>query len=115
MELSQAQLKDANVLVLTGLSRVTSPANVALQEFCRLVKGIISVGGNVIVPCFQTGICYDIIELLRTMASKQQLQLTVFCVSPIAQFSLSYANVQMEWLCDARQKLQLNHLCMLIR
>lgn len=61
-------------------------------------------GGNVLIPCYPTGVVYDLFECL----SIKMLELGVsncpmFFISPVADMSLAYSNILAEWLSSVKQ------------
>lgn len=61
-------------------------------------------GGNVLIPCYPTGVVYDLFECLSV--KMQELGVSncpMFFVSPVADTSLAYSNILAEWLSSAKQ------------
>lgn len=61
-------------------------------------------GGNVLIPCYPTGVVYDLFECLS--GKMQELGVSncpMFFVSPVADMSLAYSNILAEWLSSVKQ------------
>uniref|UniRef100_A0A090X8J5 Putative cleavage and polyadenylation specificity factor cpsf subunit n=1 Tax=Ixodes ricinus TaxID=34613 RepID=A0A090X8J5_IXORI len=58
-------LRNADVLILTSLTQ-TPLANpdTMLGEFCITVAMTVKMGGNVLIPCYPSGVTYDLFECL---------------------------------------------------
>lgn len=61
-------------------------------------------GGSVLIPCYPSGVIYDLFECLSTNLDNSGLSLIpMFFISPVAEHSLSYSNILAEWLSVAKQ------------
>jgi integrator complex subunit 9 len=61
-------------------------------------------GGNVLIPCYPTGVLYDLLECLKAYLDSASLShVPVYFISPVAKSSLSFSNIFAEWLCDAKK------------
>ena len=93
-------------LVVSGINRVPSEADVMMKDFCKAVVATIKNNGNVLVPTLPSGKIYDLIEYLMHFLVEAQLSTTpVYFISSIANQSLAYSNIFAEWLCDTKQNL----------
>jgi integrator complex subunit 9 len=129
--LAYRELKGADVCILTDINRHERPlqgppvmersvlfhpsvtlvtevgdnaANM-LNELGSHVGMIVGGGGDVLIPCYASGLVYDLIDYLRGYLNSMNLQSTnMFFVSPIADHSLAYSNISAEWLCDKKQE-----------
>lgn len=55
-------------------------------------------GGNVLVPCYPSGVTYDLFECLSGHLENIGLgQVPLYFVSPVADSSLAYSNIYSEW------------------
>ena len=55
-------------------------------------------GGNVLVPCYPSGVTYDLFECLsHHLESCNLLTVPMYFVSPVADSSLAYSNIYAEW------------------
>ncbi|KAG8234922.1 hypothetical protein J437_LFUL015330 [Ladona fulva] len=132
--MDQTALKNADVLILTGLTQTpTTNPDSMLGELCMTVAMTLRSGGSVLIPCYPSGVVYDIFECLSTMTLRSGgsvlipcypsgvvydifeclsshldnsglSQIPMFFVSPVADSSLAYSNILAEWLSQAKQK-----------
>lgn len=103
--MEQAPLKNADVLILCGLTQtpVYDP-DAMLGEFCAAVASTLRNGGNVLVPCYSSGVTYDLFECLSSHLDNQGLSsVPLVFVSPMADSSLAYSNIYAEWLSQGKQ------------
>ncbi|KAI5748671.1 hypothetical protein M8J76_001103 [Diaphorina citri] len=92
--MDQQALKNANVLLLSGLTQTpTSNPDAMLGELW-----------SVLVPCYPSGVIYDLFECLSSHLDNSSLtQIPMFFISPVADISLAYSNILAEWLSDCKQ------------
>ena len=103
--MEQNALKDADVCIMNSLtpSCTTNPDSM-LREFCSHVGVTLKNGGNVLVPCFPTGVIYDLFEYLCSFMDGSGLTFVpIYFISPVAHSSLEYANIYAEWLNQNKQ------------
>ncbi|XP_060530120.1 integrator complex subunit 9 [Cylas formicarius] len=98
-------LKNADVLIMTDLTQtpISNPDSM-LGVLCVVVGLTLRGGGNVLIPCYPTGVVYDLFECLS--GKMQELGVSnspMFFVSPVADTSLAYSNILAEWLSSAKQ------------
>lgn len=98
-------LKNADVLIMTDLTQtpISNPDSM-LGVLCVVVGLTLRGGGNVLIPCYPTGVVYDLFECLSV--KMQELGVSncpMFFVSPVADTSLAYSNILAEWLSSAKQ------------
>lgn len=56
-------------------------------------------GGCVLMPCYPSGVIYDLFECLSGHLENLGLtQVPMFFISPVADTSLGYSNILAEWL-----------------
>lgn len=61
-------------------------------------------GGNVLIPCYPSGVVYDLFECLSTNLNAPGFsRVPMFFISPVADTSLAYSNILAEWLSTAKQ------------
>ncbi|XP_071440808.1 integrator complex subunit 9 [Hetaerina americana] len=103
--MDQAALKNANVLILTGLTQTpTANPDSMLGELCMTVAVTLRSGGSVLIPCYPSGVVYDLFECLSSHLDNSGLtHVPMFFVSPVADSSLAYSNILAEWLSQAKQ------------
>ncbi|KAJ8020959.1 Integrator complex subunit 9 [Holothuria leucospilota] len=102
---SQEPLKNCDVLIFTGITQTpTHNPDSMLGEFCSTLAVTIKNGGNVLVPCYPSGVLYDLFECLAGYMDKMGLgQTPFFFISPVAEMSLDYSQILSEWLCESKQ------------
>uniref|UniRef100_A0A3Q4N0J2 Integrator complex subunit 9 n=1 Tax=Neolamprologus brichardi TaxID=32507 RepID=A0A3Q4N0J2_NEOBR len=103
--MDQSSLKNSDVLILTGLTQMpTANPDGMLGEFCSNLAMTIRAGGNVLVPCYSSGVIYDLLECLYQFIESANLGTTPFYfISPIANSSLEFSQIFAEWLCHNKQ------------
>ncbi|TRY72412.1 hypothetical protein TCAL_03963 [Tigriopus californicus] len=103
--MEQAPLRNMNCVILTALTQTpqTNP-DPMIGEFCKTVIETTRQGGNVLVPCYPSGIVYDLFECLAGQMDINSLStIPMFFVSPVADSSLAYSNIMAEWLSATKQ------------
>lgn len=98
-------LLGADALIFTGLSRVptNNPDNM-LAEFCSCLALTVKGGGNVLVPCFPSGLVYDLLECLLSYMDQSGLStVPIYFVSPVAKDCLAFSQIYSEWLHPNKQ------------
>lgn len=123
--MEQSSLKNSDVLILTGLTQIpTANPDGMLGEFCSnlgefhlpawfsvscksasdstfafsLSAMTIRAGGNVLVPCYSSGVIYDLLECLYQFMDSANLGTTPFYfISPVANSSLEFSQIFAEW------------------
>lgn len=61
-------------------------------------------GGSVLIPCYPSGVVYDLFECLSSSLDSHGLsQVPMFLISPVADSSLAYSNILAEWLSSVKQ------------
>lgn len=103
--MSVTPLKNSDILIFTGLSTnpINNPDNM-LSEFCSCLAMTVKAGGNVLVPCFPSGLVYDLLECLLTYMDQPGLStVPIYFISPVAKDSLAFSQVYGEWLHPNKQ------------
>ncbi|XP_045599022.1 integrator complex subunit 9 isoform X1 [Procambarus clarkii] len=103
--IDQNSLKNADVLIMTALNHTPmfNPDSM-LGEFCVAVAQTVRNGGNALVPCYPSGVVYDLFECLSNHLDNIGLSLIpMYFVSPKAENSLAYSNIFSEWLSSSKQ------------
>lgn len=95
----------SDVMVLCGLTNAPSAnPDTMLGELCGRMAITLKSGGNVLIPCYPTGVVYDLLECLNVFLDSAGLShIPVYFISPVAESSLKHANIYAEWLCDAKK------------
>lgn len=103
--MEQTSLKNSDVLILTGLTQIpTANPDGMLGEFCSNLAVTIRSGGNVLVPCYPSGVIYDLLECLYQYIDSAGLSSVPFYfISPVANSSLEFSQIFAEWLCHNKQ------------
>lgn len=103
--MDQTALKNANVLILTGLTQTpTANPDSMLGELCMTVATTLRCGGSVLIPCYPSGVVYDLFECLSSHLDNSGMGTTpMFFISPVADTSLAYSNILAEWLSTVKQ------------
>lgn len=103
--MDQTALKNANVLILTGLTQTpTANPDSMLGELCMTVATTLRCGGSVLIPCYPSGVVYDLFECLSShLDNSGMTTIPMFFISPVADTSLAYSNILAEWLSTAKQ------------
>uniref|UniRef100_A0A8C7SPL3 Integrator complex subunit 9 n=1 Tax=Oncorhynchus mykiss TaxID=8022 RepID=A0A8C7SPL3_ONCMY len=103
--MDQSSLKNSDVLILTGLTQMpTANPDGMLGDFCSNLAMTIRAGGNVLVPCYSSGVIYDLLECLYQFIENANLGSTPFYfISPVANSSLEFSQIFAEWLCHNKQ------------
>lgn len=103
--INQSALKHADVVIMTGLTQAphVNPDSM-LGELCMNVGVTLRNGGSVLIPCYPSGVVYDLFECLSTNLDNHGLsQIPMFFISPVADSSLAYSNILAEWLSSVKQ------------
>ncbi|XP_032490343.1 integrator complex subunit 9 isoform X2 [Phocoena sinus] len=103
--MDQASLKNSDVLILTGLTQIpTANPDSMVGEFCSNLALTVRNGGNVLVPCYPSGVIYDLLECLYQYIDSAGLSsIPFYFISPVANSSLEFSQIFAEWLCHNKQ------------
>ncbi|XP_029416974.1 integrator complex subunit 9 isoform X2 [Nannospalax galili] len=103
--MDQASLKNSDVLLLTGLTQIpTANPDGMVGEFCSNLALTVRNGGNVLVPCYPSGVIYDLLECLYQYIDSAGLSsIPFYFISPVANSSLEFSQIFAEWLCHNKQ------------
>ena len=102
--MDQVSIRGADVMIMTALTLTpTQMPDPMIGEFCRLICDTLKSSGNVLVPCYPSGIIYDLFECLSNQMDMNGLTtIPMFFFSPVADSSLAYSNIMAEWLNTAK-------------
>uniref|UniRef100_A0A2P2I300 Integrator complex subunit 9 n=1 Tax=Hirondellea gigas TaxID=1518452 RepID=A0A2P2I300_9CRUS len=103
--LNYQPLKQPDVLIVSSLIHrpLTNPDHM-MNEFCGAAVHALRNNGNVLVPCYPTGLIYDMMEcLVSQLDSVNSSMVPIYFLSPVADQSLAYSNIFSEWLSYAKQ------------
>ncbi|EPY83715.1 integrator complex subunit 9 [Camelus ferus] len=97
--MDQASLKNSDVLILTGLTQIpTANPDGMVGEFCSNLALTVRNGGNVLVPCYPSGVIYDLLECLYQYIDSAGLSsIPFYFISPVANSSLEFSQIFAEW------------------
>lgn len=103
--MEMVQMKNADVAIVTNLSRaITFNPDSSLHDLCNYVKQTLTSNGNVLLPCYTSGIIYDLLECLVPHLDLLGLgHIPIYIISPVADQSLAYSNILAEWLTSSKQ------------
>ncbi|XP_025103856.1 integrator complex subunit 9-like isoform X2 [Pomacea canaliculata] len=103
--MEQAPLKNSDVLILTCLTQTPlALPDPMIGEFCVNAAVTVKHGGSVLVPCYPSGVTYDLFECLSGHLDQCGLSNTpMYFVSPVSDGSLAYSNIYAEWLSTGKQ------------
>ncbi|KAF4523843.1 hypothetical protein B566_EDAN016808 [Ephemera danica] len=103
--MDQQVLKNADVLILSGLTQTpTANPDSMLGDLCVTAAMTLRAGGSVLIPCYPSGVVYDLFECLSSHLDSTGLSsVRMFFISPVADSSLAYSNILAEWLSTAKQ------------
>ncbi|XP_039593987.1 integrator complex subunit 9 [Polypterus senegalus] len=80
------------------------PTQIRAVPACNTESMTIRSGGNVLVPCYPSGVVYDLLECLYQFIDSASLNSTPFYfISPVANSSLEFSQIFAEWLCQSKQ------------
>lgn len=102
--MEQIPLRNSEILILSSLTQtpVANP-DAMIGEFCMKSAMTLKNGGNVLVPCYPTGVTYDLFECLSGhLESCGLATVPMYFISPVANQSLQYSNIYAEWLSNAK-------------
>ena len=103
--IDHSSLKNADVLLMSALNHTPmyNPDNM-LAEFCVTIASTVRNGGNALVPCYPSGVVYDLFECLSNHLDNVNLPFVpMYFISPVADSSLAYSNIFSEWLSIGKQ------------
>uniref|UniRef100_H3AA58 Integrator complex subunit 9 n=1 Tax=Latimeria chalumnae TaxID=7897 RepID=H3AA58_LATCH len=73
-------------------------------EYCSMLSMTVRNGGNVLVPCYPSGVIYDLLECLYQYIDSAGLSnIPFYFISPVANSSLEFSQIFAEWLCHNKQ------------
>ncbi|CAL1529040.1 unnamed protein product [Lymnaea stagnalis] len=101
----QAPLKNADVLILSCLTQTPlSLPDPMIGEFCVNAAVTVKNGGNVLVPCYASGVTFDLFECLSGHLEQCGLAgVPMYFLSPVSDSTLAYSNIFAEWLSSGKQ------------
>lgn len=97
-------LKDANVMILNNLTKtpILNPDQM-VADLCTQIATSLKNNGNVLIPCYSSGVIFDLFEYLVVHLDQCGLhQIPVYFLTPVADQSLAYSNILAEWLTTSK-------------
>lgn len=103
--MERAHLQSCDVLIISSLTNAPSVnPDTMLGELCTRMATTLKNGGNILIPCYPTGVIYDLLECFHSFLENAGLGgIPVYFISPVAKSSLSFSNIYAEWLCEGKQ------------
>ncbi|XP_060063124.1 integrator complex subunit 9-like [Ylistrum balloti] len=101
----QAPLRNSDLLILGCLTQTpTVNPDAMIGEFCVNAAVTLKNGGNVLVPCYPSGITYDLFECLSGHLDTCGLStIPMYFMSPVSDSVLAFSNIFAEWLSTVKQ------------
>ncbi|KAK3764323.1 hypothetical protein RRG08_008805 [Elysia crispata] len=101
----QTPLKNADILILSCLTQTPlSLPDAMIGEFCVNAAVTVKNGGNVLVPCYASGVTFDLFECLSGHLEQCGLSgVPMYFLSPVSDSTLAYSNIFAEWLSPVKQ------------
>lgn len=106
MDTSLLLRQPVHALLLTHRLLTASPdPDSALLDLCSACKSTLQAQGNVLIPCFSTGLLYDVLHCLLThaLSDASLSHVPVFLVSGTIDQSLAYSNILSQWLTPSKE------------
>ncbi|KAL4225643.1 Integrator complex subunit 9 [Mactra antiquata] len=103
--IDQAPLKYSDLLILSSITQtpLTNPDSM-IGEVCVNAAVTIKNGGNVLIPCYPSGVTYDLFECLSGHLDSCGLStVPMYFISPVSDSTLAYSNIFGEWLSSSKQ------------
>lgn len=97
--MDQINLKNADLMLLSSLTQAPAAnPDSMLGELCLSVAVTLRNNGSVLIPCYPSGVVYDLFECLSSHLDSTALgQIPMYFISPVAHNSLEYSNILAEW------------------
>jgi len=97
--MDQMNLKNADLMLLSSLTQAPAAnPDSMLGELCLSVAVTLRNNGSVLIPCYPSGVVYDLFECLSSHLDSTALgQIPMYFISPVAHSSLEYSNILAEW------------------
>lgn len=103
--INQNSLKNSDLIIMSGLTQAPHiNPDALLGDLCMNVVLTIRNNGTVLIPCYPSGVIYDLFEILSLKLDETGLSnIPMFFISPVAENSLAYSNILAEWLSNTKQ------------
>jgi integrator complex subunit 9 len=103
--INQNALKNSDVIIMSGLTQAPHiNPDAILGDLCLNVVLTLRNNGTVLIPCYPSGVIYDLFEILSQKLDDSGLStIPMYFISPVAENSLAYSNILAEWLSSTKQ------------
>ncbi|VIO89361.1 conserved hypothetical protein [Brugia malayi] len=102
------QLRGCDALILTSICRFPehSPETSVCHAFA-VIADTLKRNGSVLMPICPTGILYDLLEVISMQLDQHDVpvDVPVYFISPVAESTLAYSNIYVEWLSEKKQSM----------
>ncbi|XP_062567093.1 integrator complex subunit 9-like, partial [Saccostrea cucullata] len=98
-------LRQSDLIILSSMTKTPGyNPDQMIGEFCVNTVVTIKNGGNVLVPCYPSGMTFDLFECLSGHLDSCGLTtIPLYFLSPVSDSSLAYSNIYAEWLSTSKQ------------
>ncbi|XP_061164855.1 uncharacterized protein LOC133173822 [Saccostrea echinata] len=98
-------LRQSDLIILSSMTKTPGyNPDQMIGEFCVNTVVTIKNGGNVLVPCYPSGMTFDLFECLSGHLDSCGLTtVPLYFLSPVSDSSLAYSNIYAEWLSTSKQ------------
>lgn len=99
-------MKQADWAIVTQVNLENQgSADSMVNDLCRTIGQTLNAGGDVLIPCFATGLVYDLIEFVRMYLNSVNMHsVNMYMVSTVGDHSLAYSNICTEWVSENKQQ-----------
>ena len=97
--LNYQAMRNPDVLIMSSMIHrpLTNPDHL-MNEFCGAAVHALRSNGSVLVPCYPSGLVYDMLEcLVSQLDSINSTMIPIYFISTVAEQSLAYSNIFSEW------------------
>ncbi|KAG5681645.1 hypothetical protein PVAND_011060 [Polypedilum vanderplanki] len=103
--INQNALKNSDVIIMSGLTQAPHiNPDAILGDLCLNVALTLRNNGTVLIPCYPSGVIYDLFEILSQKLDDSGLStIPMYFISPVAESSLAFSNILAEWLSSTKQ------------
>uniref|UniRef100_K1PRM0 Integrator complex subunit 9 n=1 Tax=Magallana gigas TaxID=29159 RepID=K1PRM0_MAGGI len=98
-------LRQSDLIIVSSMTKTPGyNPDQMIGEFCMNTVVTIKNGGNVLVPCYPSGMIFDLFECLSSHLDSCGLTtVPLYFLSPVSDSSLAYSNIYAEWLSGSKQ------------
>uniref|UniRef100_A0A915KW76 Beta-Casp domain-containing protein n=1 Tax=Romanomermis culicivorax TaxID=13658 RepID=A0A915KW76_ROMCU len=99
--------KNSDALIFACLrqnSSVHQNPDLMMTDFCKSIISNLKMGGNVLAPCYSTGLIFDQLECLCSEMDQSSLShVPIYILGFSMESSMAFANIYAEWLSENKQ------------